>query len=65
MRIELVSVELFQLKATMNLPQEHFPFWDTKSLPGVMTGFRAPVDGFGWFQSLEVCFWVLRTDPWE
>jgi hypothetical protein len=41
-----------------------FPFWDTKISPGVMTGFRAPVDGFGLFQSLEICFCVFRTDHW-
>jgi hypothetical protein len=50
----------------MNVPQNQpLSFLGPKSPPGVKTGFWAPVDGFGWFQSEVMGFLVFRTNPSE
>ena len=65
MKIEAVSVELFQVLCNSKLKWLPLSFLGLKSLPGVKTGFRAPVDGFCWFQSSVIGFGVLKTHPWK
>ena len=65
MKIEAVSVELFQVLCNSKLKWLPLSFLGRKILPGVKTGFRAPVDGFCWFQSSVIGFGVLKTHPWE